>query len=191
MTVGPIHANGAAGSHYAVYFGDLKSNVYAIDAQTGAKIWKTHVEKHFATRVTAAPALYQGRLYVPISAWEGFQARVLDYPCCTAVGSVSSLDANTGRIIWKTYTIAEPPQRRHKNSQGVQLWGPAAFRYGIHLRLILPATPCTSAPGDATTYPAPATSDAIMALDINTGRRLWTHQIYAGECLHRRVRRHR
>ncbi len=35
--------------------------------------------------------------------------------------------------------------------------------------------------GDATTYPAPATSDAIMALDMSTGRRLWSHQIYAGD----------
>lgn len=179
MTVGPISL--AGNTRLAVYFGDLKANAYAIDAHTGAGIWKTHVEKHFATRVTAAPALYQGRLYVPISAWEGFQARVLDYPCCTAVGSVSALDANTGRRIWKTYTIAQRPQPTHKNSQGVQQWAPAGnpvwntptidpVRHAVYFGT-----------GDASTYPAPATTDAILALDLATGKRLWSHQIYAGD----------
>ena len=92
MTVGPIRREG--GIRYAVFFGDLKASAYAIDAQDGSEIWKTLVEDHYAARVTAAPALYQGRLYVPISAWEGFQARVPDYPCCTAVGSVSALNAS-------------------------------------------------------------------------------------------------
>jgi polyvinyl alcohol dehydrogenase (cytochrome) len=172
---------GRAGSHYAVFFGDLKANVYAIDAQTGVQIWRTHVEKHFATRVTAAPALYRDKLYVPISAWEGFQARVLDYPCCTAVGSVSELDANTGKILWKTYTISQPPRRRHKNSRGVQLWGPA----GAPVWNTPTIDPLHHAvyfgTGDASTYPAPATSDSVMALDLKTGKRLWHHQIYAGD----------
>jgi polyvinyl alcohol dehydrogenase (cytochrome) len=123
MTVGPIKSEG--GIRYAVFFGDLKASAYAIDAQNGSEIWKTHVEDHYAARVTAAPALYQGRLYVPISAWEGFQARVPDYPCCTAVGSVSALAASTGKRIWKTYTIAERPHPTEQNSRGVQQWAPA------------------------------------------------------------------
>jgi len=108
MTVGRSRRGGQA-RRSAVFFGDLKANTYAIDAHSGDEIWKTRVEDNFATRVTAAPALHDGRLYVPISAWEGFQARVLDYPCCTAVGSVSALDAATGKLIWKTYTVAERP----------------------------------------------------------------------------------
>jgi len=179
MTVGPIRRQGKSG--YAVYFGDLKANAYAIDAQTGAGIWKTHVEKNFATRVTAAPALYKGRLYVPISAWEGFQARVLDYPCCTAVGSVSALDANTGTRIWKTYSIMKRPRPTHKNSQGVQQWAPA----GVPIWNTPTIDPDHHAvyvgTGDASTYPAPATTDSILALDLTTGKRLWSHQIYAGD----------
>jgi len=176
MTLGPIKANGQ--THYAVFFGDLKAVTYAIDAQTGKEIWKTRVEENFATRVTAAPALYEGRLYVPISAWEGFQARVLDYPCCTAVGSVSALDANSGKLIWKTYTIAERPHPTHKNSRGIQQWGPAGVPVwntptidpGRHVVYV--------GTGDASTYPAPATSDAILALDMKTGRIRWSRQIY-------------
>ncbi len=164
-----------------MFFGDLKANVYAIDAQTGAEIWKTHVEKHFATRVTAAPTLYKGRLYVPVSAWEGFQARVLDYPCCTAVGSVSALDANTGKRIWKTYTIAQRPRPTHKNSQGVQLWAPAGVPVWNTPTIDPDHQAVYIGTGDASTYPAPDTTDAVMALDLRSGRRLWTHQVYAGD----------
>jgi outer membrane protein assembly factor BamB len=30
----------AQGSRYAVYFGDVKANVYAVDAETGVLLWK-------------------------------------------------------------------------------------------------------------------------------------------------------
>jgi polyvinyl alcohol dehydrogenase (cytochrome) len=177
MTLGPIRVNGQR--RYAVFFGDLKASAYAIDAHSGQEIWKTRVEENFATRVTAAPALYAGRLYVPISAWEGFQARVLDYPCCTAVGSVSALDASSGKLIWKTYTIAQRPHPTHKNSKGIQQWAPAGVpvwntpTVDPKRHLIYVGT------GDASTYPAPATSDAIMALDMTTGKIRWSRQIYS------------
>ena len=176
MTVGPIKANGR--SRYAVFFGDLKATAYAIDARTGQEIWKTRVEENFATRVTAAPAFYAGRLYVPISAWEGFQARVLDYPCCTAVGSVSALDANTGKVIWKTYTIAERPRPSHKNSRGIQQWAPAGVPVWNTPTVDLTRHVIYVGTGDASTYPAPATSDAILALDMKTGKTRWSRQIY-------------
>jgi polyvinyl alcohol dehydrogenase (cytochrome) len=176
MTIGPIRARGH--TRYAVFFGDLKATAYAIDAQDGSEIWKTRVEEHFATRVTAAPALFKGRLYVPISAWEGFQARVLDYPCCTAVGSVSALDAATGRVIWKTYSIAEHPHPTRKNSRGVQQWAPAGAPIWNTPTIDAPHRALYVGTGDASTYPAPATSDAILALDLDTGRIRWARQIY-------------
>jgi polyvinyl alcohol dehydrogenase (cytochrome) len=176
MTVGPIKT--PKGMRSALFFGDLKAAAYAIDAQDGSEIWKTRVEENFAARVTAAPALHQGRLYVPISAWEGFQARVVDYPCCTAVGSVSALDADTGKVLWKTYSIAERPHPTQKNSRGVQQWAPA----GVPIWNTPTVDPKRHAlyvgTGDASTYPAPPTSDSILALDTQTGKLLWSRQIY-------------
>jgi polyvinyl alcohol dehydrogenase (cytochrome) len=179
MTVGSVKTGGRV--RLAVFFGDLKATAYAIDAQNGSEIWKTHVEENFATRITAAPALYQGRLYVPISAWEGFQARSPDYPCCTAVGSVSALDADTGKLIWKTYTIAERPQPTHKNSRGVQLWAPAGVPVWNTPTIDAKRHALYVGTGDASTYPAPPTSDAILALDMSTGKLLWSQQIYKND----------
>jgi len=179
MTIGPIKTRGHV--RYAVFLGDLKANAYALDAHTGKEIWKTRVEENFATRVTAAPALYEGRLYVPISAWEGFQARVLDFPCCTAVGSVSALDANTGRRIWKTYSIAERPRPTHKNSRGVQQWAPAGVPIWNTPTIDPERHAVYVGTGDASTYPAPPTTDSVLALDMKTGKRLWWQQIYKND----------
>ena len=176
MTVGPIKTK--IGVRSAVFFGDLKASAYAIDAQDGKEIWKTRVEENFAARVTAAPSLSGGRLYVPISAWEGFQARILDYPCCTAVGSVSALDSNSGKVIWKTYSIAERPRPVRKNSHGVQQWAPAGVPIWNTPTIDTQRHAVYVGTGDASTYPAPATSDAILALDIQTGKQLWSRQIY-------------
>ncbi len=53
------------------YFGDLKANVYAVESATGKLVWQTQVENHpAAARITGAPVLYDGRLYVPVSSVE-------------------------------------------------------------------------------------------------------------------------
>lgn len=172
---------GHAGTRYALYFGDLKANVYALDAHSGRLLWKTHVDPQYTTRVTATPAYYDGRLYVPISSWEEFSARSLDYPCCTAVGNVVALDARSGRRLWKTYVIAQRPKPVRRNSRGVQQYAPAGGsvwntpavdpqRHAIYIGT-----------GDGTTYPAPATIDAIMAIDMRTGHRLWSFQTTRGD----------
>lgn len=165
----------------AVFVGDLKSSVYALDAQDGREIWKVRVDNNFATRITAAPALHEGRLYVPVSAWEGFQARVLDYPCCTAVGAVVALDAASGRTLWKTYSIAERPHPTHKNSKGVQQWAPAGVPIWNTPTIDAARGLLYVGTGDSTTYPAPSTSDAILALELSSGKIRWSQQIYPND----------
>src|SRR6185312_8000321 len=88
---------GHSPSKVAAFVGDLKANVYALDARTGKLLWETKVDDNFTARVTAAPSLHEGTLYVPVSSWEEFNARTLDYPCCTSVGSVVALNASAGK----------------------------------------------------------------------------------------------
>jgi polyvinyl alcohol dehydrogenase (cytochrome) len=178
VTVGRIGAGKAA--HYAVFFGDFQANAYGVDAQTGKELWVTKVDPHFVARVTAGLTYYQGRLYVPISSSEGFSASTPDYPCCTSRGSVSALDAATGKVIWKAWTM-DTPRPTHKNDKGVQLWGPAGgpvwnaptvdpVRHAIYF-----------GDGDASTEPAPPTTDSVIAVDMATGKRLWSYQTLSGD----------
>jgi polyvinyl alcohol dehydrogenase (cytochrome) len=179
MTIGPAH--GIADAQYAVYFGDVKANVYALDAQTGAPLWTRHVEEHYTGRVTAAPAFYDGRLYVPLSSWEEFSARSLDYPCCTSVGSIAALDAATGTQLWKTYVIPERPKPTVKNSRGVQQWAPAGGSVWNTPTIDQWRRAIYFGTGDATTFPAAKTSDAVMALDMDSGKVLWFYQVHEND----------
>ncbi len=175
----PVLGPGKGGP--VVYVGDLKANVFALDARTGRELWTNRIEQHFTGRVTAAPALYAGRLYVPLSSWEEFNARSLDYACCTSVGAVAALDAASGNLLWKTYVIPERPMPTRKNSRGVQQYGPAGGSVWNTPAVDPRRRAVYFGTGDATTYPAAATSDAAMALDMDTGRILWSRQAHTGD----------
>jgi polyvinyl alcohol dehydrogenase (cytochrome) len=164
-------------SRTAVFFGDVKAHVYAVDAWSGEPIWTTRVETHYTARVTGAPTFHAGRLYVPISSWEEFSARSLDYPCCTSRGAVAALDGATGRPIWKTYVVDEPKVVR-KNSRGVDQWAPAGASIWNSPTIDPVRGRVYVGTGDATTYPAVKTSDAVVAFDLDTGRIAWTYQVH-------------
>lgn len=173
-SVGPVSGRGV--TKFGVFFADLRGNVYALDASTGKLLWTKNVVDHDAARITGAPALYAGRLYVPVSAMEeGFSAAP-SYPCCTFRGSVVALDASSGHQIWKSYTIPEAPRPVRKNSQGVQQWAPAGAAVWNAPTIDPERHVLYVGTGDAYTEPAAKTSDAVLALDLRTGRIVWSFQ---------------
>ena len=48
-------------------------SLYGLDAQTGKELWVTRADDHFTSRVTGAPTLYEGKLFVPIASWGRIQ----------------------------------------------------------------------------------------------------------------------
>jgi polyvinyl alcohol dehydrogenase (cytochrome) len=165
-----------AGVRYAAYFGDVKANVYAIDAETGAQLWMKSAESHPLGRVTGAPALYDGRLYVPVASFEEGSGPNPKYECCTFRGSVVAYDGVTGDQVWKSYTIPERPRPTKKNSVGTQLYGPAGAAVWSAPTIDTKRGVLYVATGDAYTSPAAETSDAVIAFDLKSGIPMWTHQ---------------
>ncbi len=180
IVIGRIAAKGPK-PRWAAYFGDLKANAYAVDADTGDLIWTTHVDDHITARVTASPALWGGRLFVPISSWESSSAKSLDYPCCTFVGNVTALDANTGKPIWKRYVFDKRPAPIRKNAKGVQLYAPAGSAVWNTPTVDPKRGAVYFGTGDASTWPAPDTADSVIAADMATGKVLWTFQVHKGD----------
>ena len=162
---------------YAAYFGDLAANMYAVDAATGKLLWKTTLDKHRAARITGSPRLYEGRLYVPVASLEEASAGVADYECCTFRGSVVALDAANGRQIWKTYMISEQPRRIGKNKQGVDQWGPSGAGVWSAPTLDVSRKRLYVATGDNYSLPPSKTSDAVVALSMDSGKMLWVRQL--------------
>jgi len=161
---------------YAVYFGDLKGYVYAVNASSGELLWKVAADNHQLARVTGAPKLYENRLYVPVASFEETVGSNLNYACCKFRGSIVALDADTGRQIWKSYTIAEEPKPTRKNSKGTQLWGPAGGGIWSSPTIDVKRRAIYVGTGDAYTAPAASTTDSVMAFDLGTGKVLWSMQ---------------
>jgi polyvinyl alcohol dehydrogenase (cytochrome) len=178
VTVAPVKGQGK--TKFAAYFGDAHANVYAIDAQTGEQLWTTRVDDHFVARITAAPKVFEGRVYVPVSSSEEFSASNLDYSCCTGRGSVVALDANTGAQIWKAYVVPTPVPVR-KNSKGVQQYAPSGGSIWNSPTIDAKRGAVYVGTGDGQTDPAPDTTDAILALDMKTGKELWHYQAESGD----------
>jgi polyvinyl alcohol dehydrogenase (cytochrome) len=177
ISVGPAKTGG----QYLAYVGDLKGNVYALNASTGEQVWKVAMDAHPQARITGAPQLYEGRLYVPVASFEEVAAANPTYECCTFRGSVAALDAMTGRQIWKTYIIPEAPKARGKNSKGVQQHGPAGGGVWNSPTLDPKRRALYVGTGDSYTAPAAKTTDAIAALDMDNGRMLWSFQDTPGD----------
>lgn len=160
-----------------VYFGDLGGNVYALRAATGRLIWKKRVDPHPAACITGSPALYRGKLYVPVSSGEEGAAIDPHYQCCTFRGSLVALDALDGRQIWKTYAIPDPPHRLgRRNSGGAEMWGPSGAAVWSPPTLDPTRGRIYIATGNAYSEPVSPYTDAVLALKLSSGRILWRHQ---------------
>lgn len=171
----------AGASRLVVYFGDTAANAYALDAETGRTLWVRRVDDHPSARITGSPTFFEGRLYVPVASYEEAQGADPQYPCCTFRGSISALDAESGAVEWKTYMIAESPQRRGTSSTGTPLWGPAGAGVWSAPTVDAGRRALYVATGNAYSAPATATSDAVVALDLSTGAIRWTRQVTAND----------
>jgi polyvinyl alcohol dehydrogenase (cytochrome) len=110
---------------WAAYFGDAGASIYSVDALTGKELWRTKVDDHPAAAITGSPTLVGMTLFVPVSSYEEATGANKSYSCCTFRGSVVALDASTGKLLWKAFTIAEEAKPGATNAVGVQLTGPS------------------------------------------------------------------
>lgn len=178
----PISLGKLPDGRIAAYFGDTHAAVYAIDAQTGQPIWKAQADDHKFARVTGAPKLTEGRLYVPVaSGVEEMLAGQPKYPCCTFRGSVAAFDAATGKRLWKTYTIPDPPAMVRTNAAGTKLFGPSGAGVWSSPTIDLKRRALYVGTGNNYSDPATRYSDAVIAFDMDTGGVRWVSQMNPGD----------
>jgi polyvinyl alcohol dehydrogenase (cytochrome) len=185
LTVGAVSGQGDA--RYAVFYGDGHANIFAVNAQDGRLLWKTKVDSHVVARITAGTRHFNGKLFVPVSSSEEFSSGTPDYPCCTSRGSLVALDANTGKIAWKTWVVPGEMKPYKIQSNGVVLYAPGGGGVWSSPTIDPVRQVVYISTGDATTFPAPNTTDGVIAIDINTGKLIWSYQadekdVYMGGC---------
>lgn len=179
VSVGPLPAGGInkSGAKFAAYFGDEKATVYAVDAETGKELWKIKLDDHPVARITGSPVLHRDRLYVPISSIEEAISRPDKYECCKFRGSMAALDAFTGKLIWKSYSIPEEPKPYKKNSAGTQLYGPAGAAIWSAPTLDVKRGVLYAGTGNSYTDVPTGGPDAIIAFELATGKIRWVNQV--------------
>lgn len=178
IVLGPLPS---APSHYAIYFTDYTRSAYALDADSGALVWTTQVDTQREVQMTGSLTLHDGRLFVPVSSAEEAIASDPTYQCCKFRGAIAALDARTGQLLWKTYVTPEPAKPFKVNAVGTQMFGPAggaiwsAPTVDAKRHLVYVAT------GDSYTDLEFPNSDAILALDEQTGAIRWANQLTRGD----------
>ena len=153
---------------------------YSLEAETGKLLWKVQVETHDSTRLTAGPTVYKDTVYVPVASWEETRSNDADYACCTFRGSVVALRIKDGSQLWKAYMVAEPKQVG-KNAKGTPQMGPSGI--GVW------STPTVDpkrgvlyvTTGDNYSLPTTELSDSVMALDLASGKIVWSKQMTKGD----------
>lgn len=158
-------------------FADQGGNAYAVDARNGELLWKTHVDNHPYAHVTGSPVFYKDRLYVPISSGEDGPSLNPKYECCTGRGGVVALDAKTGKILWHTYSVFDEPKPTKKNAADAQLWGPSGASIWSAPTIDAKRNLLYVGTGDNHSEPETNTSDAILAMDLDSGKIAWVRQL--------------
>jgi polyvinyl alcohol dehydrogenase (cytochrome) len=179
-------AIGRAGLMDAVFFGDATGGVTALDAVSGKHLWTAKLGDHPLAVITATPGYYDGRVYVSMSSHEDQARNRAGYKCCSFRGSVTALDANTGRIIWRTYMTGSP-KPHGKTAKGDTIVDPTGMGIWSSPTFDVARQRIYVGTGDKYTELNAPTATAAVALDLKTGRILWSKQftkedIYKMEC---------
>jgi polyvinyl alcohol dehydrogenase (cytochrome) len=175
MRVAPL------GDKHALLFGDQAGWFYALEAETGKQLWKKRPEIHESVRLTASSVAYKDVVYVPVASWEENRPSDSAYPCCTFRGSVVAYRIKDGTQLWKTYTIRDKPKVTGKTDAGVEQWGPSGASVWSAPTIDPKRNVMYITTGDNFSSPASDMSDSVAALDLNTGRVLWSKQTTPGD----------
>ncbi|HEV2689494.1 MAG TPA: PQQ-binding-like beta-propeller repeat protein, partial [Bryobacteraceae bacterium] len=163
---------------YAAYFGDGHASVYAVNAQTGELLWKTTIDDHKLAGITGGLKVYGGRVYAGVrSGAEEMMAANPKYECCTFRGSLAALDAASGKLIWKTYTIPDPPTTSKKNASGTNMYGPSGAAIWSSPTIDVKRKAIYVGTGNNYSDPPTRYSDAVLAFDLETGSMRWSKQM--------------
>lgn len=176
----PVIETGADGRPETLYFGDIEAGVHAVDAKSGEVRWTRSVKDHPDGTITGSIALHDGTLFVPMSSMEVVSAYSDDYACCTFRGGVTALSAKNGERKWRWYSVGEP-EKVGTTSAGADILAPSGAPVW--------STPTVDAArgllyvgtGENYSSPANGNSDAIIALELATGRQRWTMQATPGD----------
>jgi polyvinyl alcohol dehydrogenase (cytochrome) len=164
-----------SGNNITAFFADYSTNVYALDVKTGKQLWNKRAGYEAQSSTTGSVAIHNGMIYVPISSIEVGAVVNSNVDCCFSSGGVVALDAKTGTEIWR-HRITAKATETGKKRNGKPAYGPSGAPVWCSPTVDTKRGRLYIGTGQNYSYPATNTSDAIQALDLKTGKLIWTFQ---------------
>ncbi|MDD9967355.1 MAG: PQQ-binding-like beta-propeller repeat protein [Myxococcales bacterium] len=149
----------------SIYVHNRSSNLYKLDASDGTTQWGP--EKSFDMRGcdgTSSPIVAGGKVFVGHSC--GPLEVGLGSTQTSVRGGVEAHDAETGQKAWTYWTIPEPGEN------GAMVWSSVAVDPEDQVVFATTGNNYTVGGGN---------SDAIHAIDLESGERLWVQQTLSGD----------
>src|SRR5882757_1279683 len=172
-----------------IYTGTLDGRLIAVDAKTGKLVWSVQtIDKSTARYITGAPAVFDGKVIIGFG---GEYANVRGY--------VSSYDAETGKELWRFFTIPGNPSDGFENKAmemaaatwagewwktggGGAVWN--AFAYDPEIHTIYFGTG-SGGPWNRRVRSADQGDNlflsSVVAVDADTGTYKWHYQVNPGD----------
>ncbi len=169
------------GDSAIAYFADFSTNVYAINLNTGKQIWNKRAGIDPQSGVTGSVAVYAGKVFVPITSTEVGVAADGQYNCCFSSGGLVALDEKTGNEIWRYRVIAETAGERGKKKNGKPFFGPSGAPVWCSPTIDAKRGLVYIGTGENYSRPTTNSSDAIQAINMNTGKLIWNFQATSGD----------
>jgi polyvinyl alcohol dehydrogenase (cytochrome) len=161
-------------------FADSMASIFAVDPDTLDTVWQETARIYETSVITGSISYHDDRLFVPVSSYEVAVSGSPSHVCCRSHGGVIALDAGSGKRLWEWHGAAAAPLHG-KMAVGVNVsapggvcFGPTPHRYPKRTRLYIGT-------GENLSHPATDTSDAIVALDMDSGELAWRFQATADD----------
>jgi len=158
-------------------FGDPRGMVHAINAENGEAIW---VASGQATdnqaMITGTPVIHNDKVIVPLSGSGVTAGGNPRFECCENHGAVTALDLRTGEKLWEYHTMPTADYNGMVSSTGVRQRGPSGAPIWTTPTVDAERGQVYVTTGENTSHPTTITSDAVIALNLETGEQNWVFQ---------------
>ncbi len=151
--------------------------VLVVDAGTGETIWQASGQADGNPgSIRGGVVIYKDRIIVPISASGVAAGQRATFECCVGHGAVVALSAADGKKLWEYHTMPKAEYNGEVSATGVKQRGPSGAPIWAIPLIDEKRNRVIVATGENTSHPDTDTSDALIALDLDTGKIAWKFQ---------------
>jgi polyvinyl alcohol dehydrogenase (cytochrome) len=159
-------------------FADSMASIYALDPDSLKTVWQEAARIYETSVITGSISYHGDRLFVPVSSYEVAVSGSPSHVCCKSHGGVIALDATNGNRLWEWHGTAEATLQG-RNSAGGEIYGPSGVSVWSTPTIDARRNRIYIGTGENLSRPATENSDAIVALDMDSGELVWRFQATA------------